>query len=708
MKIKSIEIKNFFCFINIDEPIYFGDGLNIISGKNGGGKSQLFNAFYWVFFNHIYTNISEVNKNKRMKRADDIILLPDYVKHNLENNETTTTEVTIKLEAQHFFQKDRTIIYIFKRHCNYEKKDGGIIKTSKNILDIEYSMDNQINFVPSHQNKIVLDEIFPPQIRPFVWYQGETMEDLYKFEDSAILTNAIDEISYYPIYRHLTDIASEARKKIERDINKLARRSNKISKEQRENLYEKEKLIKEIENDKEKIKNFIPKISALKDDIVEKEAQLSRYDEFVEQRIKINKLESDHVLTMDRIEQYQEDSKANIISRWLLNGCDSIIKDAEKNLEILSEEIQEFTKMKNPVPLNLPGPEYIQKMLNDEVCYICERPVADGSDEMYALKRRLEDFRDSLENKILTRNYTELNRRRTYLLRELPYYEEEMRSQNKKIEIQIDKRNRLKREIDNFYAELGIRDRSTIDKGSNTAAGLMSEIKVLKDEKTRLIKRNERLESQLEVKYSKLKRLEAVKYEVDPDDLAKTETIAKNYIEFFEAVLEKLKSNAYDTLIFDLENESNRLFRRYLGDDVPGEIIISKNGADVYNTRTDDIVHDLSMGQQAAMKLAIANSFLFISAKKMNRSYPLITDAPTSDLDPDNTYNLTVNLKDSFEQMIIMSKDYTSMIDEDIAKLIKDAQISHYYNVENVVIDANLGETRDNKESIIINKFSKN
>ncbi|HLS71258.1 MAG TPA: AAA family ATPase [Chitinophagaceae bacterium] len=707
MKINNIKIKNFICF-NETEQIDFGKGLNIISGKNGGGKSQLFNAFYWAFFNRIYTDIGEKNKIKRMKLADNIVLLPDAVKLHLEDGETINTKVKISLQAHHYIQDDRIINYIFTRKCSYKKINNGIVKTSDNILSIEYFMDNQTEIVPKHQNKIVLDEIFPPQIRPFVWYQGETMEDLYKFEDSKILTNAIDQISYFPIYKHLTDIAREARIKIGRDIDKLVKKSNKISRDQRKNLSEKEKLIKDIEKIKNETLDNTIKIDKYESDIFSKENKLSRFDEFIEQKKKINDLESAYSLALERIDNYQKESKSNIINKWLLNGCDQIIKDSEKNLDILNLEIQEFSKMKNPVPLNLPGPEYVEKMIDDEICYICERSVEKGTDEMKALQRRLEDFKDNFENKILTRNYTNLNRKRNSLLNELPYFKDEMLEQNKKIEKQIKLRNKLYKEINNFYSEIGIKDKSSIDKGSNTARGLLEEIRMLKTEKDRLIKWNIRMEGKLQIKETKLRELESIKFNVDSKELAQPETIAKNYIDFFELILTTLRDNAYDTLIIDLENESNRLYNKYLNKSVPGKISISKDGADIYNTKTDNIITDLSMGQQAAMKLAIANSFLFISAKKVNKSYPLITDAPTSDLDPDNTYNLTVNLKDSFEQMIIMSKDYSNMGDDELKQLIEDANVSHFYDIQNIKIDENLGNNRDNKKSIIINKFSKN
>lgn len=53
MLINNIKIHNFQSYyetVSMD----FSNGLNLIIGKGGKGKSKLFNAFYWVLFGDIY------------------------------------------------------------------------------------------------------------------------------------------------------------------------------------------------------------------------------------------------------------------------------------------------------------------------------------------------------------------------------------------------------------------------------------------------------------------------------------------------------------------------------------------------------------------------------------------------------------------------------------------------------------------------------
>jgi len=49
MKIHSISLTNFLCYYGSNNIITFEDGLNLILGANGYGKTKLYDAFQWVF-----------------------------------------------------------------------------------------------------------------------------------------------------------------------------------------------------------------------------------------------------------------------------------------------------------------------------------------------------------------------------------------------------------------------------------------------------------------------------------------------------------------------------------------------------------------------------------------------------------------------------------------------------------------------------------
>ena len=164
------------------------------------------------------------------------------------------------------------------------------------------------------------------------------------------------------------------------------------------------------------------------------------------------------------------------------------------------------------------------------------------------------------------------------------------------------------------------------------------------------------------------------------------------------SALSALKSQALSNLINEITIESNNLYTKYLGGKTQGEIEIDR-GIRIIDKVTRKALTNLNTAELTAQKLAVANSFLSLSSKKMNRSFPLLADAPTSQFDDDNTLFLTENLSSSFAQIIIMSKDYNNLKGDEREAFIKKANISKYYELNNDLIDKSGPDSRTNKKT---------
>lgn len=698
MIINEIKINNFYCFIN--EVLIFKKGLNIISAKNGDGKSMLFNAFHWTLFNKLY--IQTESGKKEWVNASREHVYPYKVEKESKVGDRFTSSVELKILAN-FHEKsgNESVEYTFTKKVIYEKGETEIITYQKPDLEISYVLNGETKYIDSHLHNSVLDSVFPTTIRKFMWYQGETMEELFDFSQPSTLKYAIKNISYFPLYDTMNSIVKKSEKSISKKILAEQKKEERLSKKEKNLISSIEKNLSDIKNKEEAIQSTRDDVSKLEDDIAAIELKMANFHKYDEIKIKVNRLEADDRSLGKRIEDADRYIKRTLIEKWMLNKCDSIIADSKNKLNIISETLQEHQKDSNPIPRSLPGPEYVEKMIDDHMCYICERKVEDNSPALDALKRRLNDFEKNSELKILQDNFTDLKRERKKLLSSLPSIKDEIHEEYKRRESNIEKRKAIRKQITKIYEQAGDEQGTNITDGSSNYNLLLSKVRSLRNTlktKSSQLEYNSRTLSNLQIEQHELNEQKNKIIGVSDSSLVEVE--AQKYIKVFSKVIERLKDKAFNELISEITEESNRLYATYLGGKNQGEIKID-HGIQIVDRYTGEELRDFGGAESALQKAAVAFSFLSISANKFNKSYPIISDAPTSDLDPANTKFFTTSISKSFDQVIIMSKDYLGLDKDTRDNLIREANISRYYEFNYDKIDANGPDTRKNKKTFI-------
>jgi hypothetical protein len=704
MIIKQVEIENFFCFVG-NEKITFEKGLNIVSAKNSGGKSHLFNAFHCFFFNKIYVYKENDSTKKEWKSADKVNTLPDFVigNSNLDDSLTTSVKIILSIEYHENEEiKGEIIDYHFEKELIFKNVNDEIFPMSKPELQIWYVKNGETKYLEKGEHDWFLNKIFPVSIRKFMWFQGETVDELYDFSNPSTLNYAIKEISYFPIYENLVVITKKSEESIGRKIDIELKKVKKFTSEQESIIADIEFVNRKISNCDDNVIECRNSLSNLSDAILTEEDKLKGFDKYTTLKSKLNKLEYDIKSVNDKIDFLSVNGKESFISKWMLNKCDSLVEASNKNLGILSKEIKSFQKTENPVPITLPGPEYVQQMLDDHICYICEREVVEGTPAFHALKSRMEDFKANQIQKLLSDNYTELNRFKRNLLNELPSIKEGVEDYDFQIEKLISQRKKLLDQRENLYSDSGISNDREINTGSSTAEQILNKVRSLNASKSTTERRLSTYESDKRFEENNLAQLIERKSKIlqidDSDEISEVQV--KKYIDVISSAVLKLKNVALTQLISEISEESNTLYSKYLGGKTQGEIEIDR-GVRIIDKKTKKQLSNLNTAELTAQKLAVANSFLSLSEKKMNRSFPLLADAPTSQFDDENTLFLTENLSESFDQIIIMSKDYNKLGNIERAKFIERAKISKFYELKNELIDENGADSRINRKTYI-------
>lgn len=669
MQLIKIKLENFTCFLDPIE-LTFGNGLNIVNAGNGYGKSKFLDSINWVISNKIFQGNDWVDSEKV-----DLYPLWYTNQNNIEEYKKDEVITSVELifsapDIDNDIEKNTT--WTFHKQRFHRRNLDGNLSFIRDELKIKYIdlETGEHNILGRHREYDVIETLFPVAIRTFMWFQGEAFKDISLSHNSENFNKVLDTISHYPIYGKMVERASIALNKKDRQITKLRREQQGVSREQAEKLYRKDTLLN-------KIPELEKQIEDINEDIQSHENQIAEYDDYLKKShdyvilnadLKSKEKSINHI--NDSIEQY-EISKANLlIKKWVIAGTKNQIEKFQKTIDIIQEELHKIDEAK--IPLHIPGPEMVQGMIDEMKCHICEREIPNEEDESYkALLRRLEVFKEGKKAKWLRKNFDSFKRMKKYALESCDEIESGIKNHKKNIQSKIRERNKLqgeKEELNNQLKELNN------GKNSNTSGSnydLFFNKKQQKESSLRNLRlRLGSLDKNLKNYREELKILseEIKSYETDSSEINQGETSLK-YYKVLLGVLKDLEDDAKSQLEKEITLKSNSLFRVYY--DNPGlDIKIESGSVRLFDlvTKEEIDIATLNKSQQEMIKFSVINSLLKLSNEKLGNSLPLIADAPTSSSEWTNTKYFTDNVGNNFEQVVLFSKDYIEQCSDDSVK----------------------------------------
>src|SRR5690606_31559919 len=209
--------------------------------------------------------------------------------------------------------KNELVEYHFEKEISYKKNDNEIYPVSTTELNIWYVKDGETFFLEKGEHKWFIDIIFPVSIRKFMWFQGETVDELYDFSNPATLKYAINEISYFPIYENLVNVTKKSVGSINDKIEKEVKKTKKLSDDQ-------EKILKSLEYKKNRLASLKDKKSEalnelenLKESIYKEEEKIKGLGKYSELKTKLTKYEYEIRTINDKIESLNHYGKEAFI-----------------------------------------------------------------------------------------------------------------------------------------------------------------------------------------------------------------------------------------------------------------------------------------------------------------------------------------------------------------------------------------------------------
>lgn len=673
MKINSITINNFQSYYE-EQTIEFGDGLNLIIGNGGKGKSKLFNAFYWVLFGKIYVT------SEGWCTTDDLYLSSHKALHKFEYiNKKALYDAKIDGKVDCYVQLDLTDDkghnYIIERQASairqpvqeWDKPESWNVSPSS--LKVTYDVATGTKNVNGIMAESIITDLFPEGIRGYIWFQGESLDSLIDFRKKQNLKDAVRHISYYPYYEKLTAIISKAKAKIESQESRKLREANKQNSEIRSLILKIDFLRGKIQTEEENKKKYENNIAQIEIALADDETKMQGLAGFSKLIKDYDECEKDILRINNQLTEIDNSQRSLLPSLWILRGTDKLI---EKSKDIISSHVELETSVPEKKYIDEPSRAKLEDILNkDHQCFVCGSPVDEAhphavewilnrlrmQEEYY---KELDDFRNNLEfSKQFNMLVGKIQDYPDFVLRSLKGIdrqfqetEEEMDRLIAKRRKQLEKKTELDKQIENVKQKYGVDPH----REASTVPTLTSNIRASRGN---LEKQRKLLESCKSAISDYTRQQQDAERELNSMGANNTGTVTqvaetewKHISTFLEAVCKDVQEKARKELLKKIEERANEFYEKFTEHDkgYKGRVEIDED----YTITFDG---GLNTSHEDRKKMSIINALLSLNQDALQTYYPFISDAPTSSFDPSTTHKYLLGIKDIFGQSIIMTKD---------------------------------------------------
>lgn len=677
MIIQRIEIKNFRSYYG-ENCFEFKNGLTLIIGDNGDGKTTFFEALQWLFNTTIDTpsieNFSEMRKSQLEVGETDTISVSMTFEH--DGVKRIEKKFSIARTGNDRFSVDRI------QFTGYEDRDSGRVQVD---------------------GKILVQRCFDAFIQKFSMFKGES--DLNVFNDATALQQLVAKYSDLKTFDKYVEYATEFERKSNSAYIKESKSDEKISREAERLDYQltqvrgdirvKSKDINDLQtaasffsgkiDDLEKTKETSEKYREVKERLDAKNQEAARIKgQIAAQNFNVNLLDRMWVLCAFPAVLKEFQDKSSSFSKLKRSQNDQFIKEQGKK-EGKAEIIQEFTELVNGssrLPWYLPNQETMEEMIHDHICKVCGREAPEGSDAYRFMVEKLNEYKQHALAEAETQKKKDEEPEQLFK----NTYTEEIHSISLNLggfneSVVTGKANDIKEKVDlvNFLrGKLEKVEESIADMEDEKARILIqadgvseemltksfSDLKGYFEQKSNAERKINDLERELKDLKDKEKY---IKDQLDDLNPCKGQVkVYKRVHDAFDRILSAFvnaKEKNLTLFLQSLEERANNYLAKLNANDFH-EIVklvrtVNNDSAVIklYSSNGVEITKP-SGSQKTTMYMSVLFAISDLTTLKREEDYPLIFDAATSsfgDTKEDDFYNIIDNLE---KQCIIVTKDF--------------------------------------------------
>lgn len=669
MILKELTICNFRSYYGDNNRFEFNsEGLTLIIGDNGDGKTTFFEALEWLFDTTGLREKDEINNVSEMRKSQMVVGDVD--------------EVRVSIKFEHEGEKELTKSFSFR------KTDVNRVE----LINREF-YGYRFNGVEREQvdGKQILNSCFDAEIRRYSMFKGESQLDIFHEDSEALkrLIKTFSDITRLDNFTELTHNLKELASKVH---------SNELKKDQKTaaEAHRLEKFLEKISSDISDTRRQI------RDQEENSRVYKGKLDKTVDNREIKEKLDSIN----ERMKEYEEkvrkmrgliavDFNTSLLDKqWILCAYPKIFEEFKKKVATFSKERrkqhdeyliekgkqQQLAALALPegmtkLPWFVPNEEYLQEMIEDECCKVCGRPAPKGSEAYEFMVQKLQEAlaqrqkkQKTEEEDIFKFNYTEelqhlsisyggpkersvINRKNT-IQEELDFIADRTKEKEKWEQALEDAKNEKSR----LLSQLNGISEDDINRSAKDVRDFMNrheEAQRRLGELKIILEGLQKQEEEVEVELSSL--------DTGNKEVARLGRIHNIFDHIYKAFISARETNRKN-FINHLKALSNRYLAELSGNDFHGVIEMLRSQETesidvILRSENGTIVSNPSESQKTTMYMAVLFAIAKITADKRETEYPLIFDAPTSSFSQMKEREFYEIINKIQKQCIIVTKD---------------------------------------------------
>lgn len=676
MLITSVTIRNFLCYYG-ENTFLLADGLTLLIGDNGDGKTTFFDALKWL-----------LNTQNTRARLD---LFSAMRKKELAIGESDVLSVSMAFEHN----GEKSVEKSFK-----------ITRTGKGPDDFSVSEFSYIGKETLGTDRIkrpgdeLINRCYDAFMQKFSMFQGESQLDV--LNDETSFKRLIEEFSNLKDFETFVSYTEDFSKKSFRALKQERENDSKTAAEAK-------RIGGEIKNAEDKAAQYRSDVKRYSDSAQQYKKRLDSLEKNQESSEKLRDVNSriDNLrkkLSMHKDLRYSVNLNTSLLDKmWILCAFPDILSDFQKKCadydqqerlvekEWIKKKTAERVKKETLAEIkaithhgelrwDIPDRQTMEQMIEAKRCWVCGHPAPVGSDEYNYMVQRLEEYKKKIspiepesqkeescfENSFVPELHT-MSIRMDGLEAQAVSRKSSDITERLELEVKLDgiivdlekQIEELDAERSRIVTQSNGQSEDTLEKNFNDYMGFNKLYKQALDDL-------HDAEDDLKRETDRLADLKKQLAELPGTGMVEVYNRVNQCFEKIFNAFKGAKEANLTQFLADLETVANAYLDKLNLEDFHGVVhlrqSVNSNGEVVaaIELRSEDgsIVHHPSGSQETTMYMSVLFAISELTTKERKENYPLFFDAPTSTFDStkiESFYNVVDSLD---KQCIITTKDF--------------------------------------------------